>query len=63
MTARGAANSLRERTITITYERKQDRNLDIAAGVTIPQTSADGSVRRSHATRHRVSLKLHVIFG
>lgn len=61
--ARAGENSLHERTITISYEGQQDRNLDIAAEVHLPQATVSGSLRRSHSTRNRVSLNLHIWFA
>jgi hypothetical protein len=62
VTARAGANTLKSRRITVVYEGKQDRNLDIAADVTIPAGTLAGTFRRSRTTRQRVSLDLDIQF-
>ena len=62
VTARAGANALQSRRITVVYEGKQDRNLDIAADVTIPVGTIAGTFRRNRTTRQRVSLDLAIQF-
>jgi hypothetical protein len=60
--ARDQANQLQSRRITVVYEGKQDRNLDIAADVGLPAVSGAAKFRRSRTTRKRVSLDLDIRF-
>jgi hypothetical protein len=62
VTARSGSNTLKSRRITVVYEGKQDRNLDIAADVGIPVGTATAKFTRRHTTRQRVSLDLDIQF-
>ena len=60
--ARTGQNPLKERTLTLSYEGRKDKNLNLAAEVRLPTAVVEGQFRRDYSTRHRVELTLHVEF-
>ena len=60
--ARTGANTLRARRITVVYEGRQDRNLDIAADVGLPIGALTARGHRMRSTRRQLSLDLEITF-
>lgn len=60
--ARGAANPLSERNLTVTFEGRRDANLNVAAAVHLPQVSVEGEMSRQTSTRRRISLSVAITF-
>lgn len=60
--ARSGQNPVQHLAITVTYEGRDDRNLDLAAQVQLPALSVAVNGRRDHSIRRHVSLKLQITF-